>query len=165
MGLSAYTKTIVQDNVDRVVASHHNGQENQLEALTTHGLALQSLMAQNLTFGDEPAGVNAEKPAFVAPYACRLVSMWLVNGAALAANGVNYTKIELVNKGSGGSGTTVLATFDGSAESFVAFDAVIKTLGTTDLVAGDVLSLRKTDTGAGAGVTDLLMVLNYKPVP
>jgi hypothetical protein len=165
MGLSAYTKTIVQDNVDRVVASHHNNQENQLDALTTHGLALQSLMAQNLAFGTVAAGTNSEKPAFVAPFACRLGSMWLVNGALLAANGVNYTKLELVNKGASGTGTTVLATFDGSTESFAAFDAVIKSLGTTDLVAGDVLSLRKTDTGAGMLVTDLLLVVNYKPIP
>lgn len=165
MGLSAYTKTIVTDNVDRVVASHHNNQENQLDALTTHGLALQSLMTQNLAFGTVTAGTNSEKPAFVAPFACRLGSMWLVNGAALPANGVNYTKLELVNKGAGGAGTTVLATFDGSTESFTAFDAAIKSLGTTDLVAGDVLSLRKTDTGAGMLVTDLLLVVNYKPIP
>lgn len=165
MGLSAYSKTIVADNVDRVKAEHHNNQENQLDALTTHGLTLQSLMAQELAFGTVAAGSSVEKPAFVAPAACRLGSMYLVNGANLAANGVNYTKLELVNKGASGGGTTVLATFDGSTESFTAFDTVVKSLGTTDLAAGDVLSLRKTDTGAGALVTDLLLVVNYKPIP
>ena len=165
MGLSAYSKTIVQDNVDRVVAAHHNNQENQLEALTNHNLTLQSLMVQTLGFGTVAAGTNSEKPAFVAPFACRLNSMHLINGAALAANGTNYTKLELVNKGASGGGTTVLATFDGSLESFTAFDAVVKSLGTTDLIAGDVLSLRKTDTGTGMLVTDLFVVVNYKPIP
>lgn len=165
MGLETYEKTTVTDNVTRVVAAHHNDQESQIEALTNHALTMQSLLSQNTSFGTVSAGSGAEKPVFVAPVACRVTSVWLINGAALAANGSNYTTLDLVNKGASGSGTTELASFDGSTESFVAFDAVEKTLGTTDLVAGDVLSLKKTDSGAGALVTDLLIVVNFRPIP
>lgn len=165
MGLETYEKTTVIDNVTRVVAAHHNDQEDQIEALTDHALTMQSLMVQNTSFGTVSAGSGSEKPVFVAPVACRVTAVWLINGAALAANGSNYTTLDLVNKGASGSGTTDLATFDGSTESFTAYDAVEKTLGTTDLVAGDVLTLKKTDTGSGALVTDLLVVVAYRPVP
>jgi hypothetical protein len=165
MGLASYTKTTVQDNVDRVVASHHNNQENQLESLTNHSLAMQSLLSQSALFGTVAAGTASEKPVFVAPYACRVTAMWLVNGANLTANGINYTTLDLVSKGASGAGTTVLTTFSGATESFTAFDAVLKTLGTTDLAAGDVLSLKKTDFGAGMLVTDLLVLVAYKPIP
>lgn len=165
MGLEAYSKTTVVDNVTKVVAAHHNDQEDQLVALTNHALALQSLMVQGVLFGTVAAGVAAEKPVFVAPYACRLGSLHLVNGATLAANGTNYTRLELVNKGASGSGSTVLATFDGSTESFTAFDAIIKSVGTVDLAAGDVLTLKKTDFSAGALVSDLLVEVGFKPVP
>ena len=165
MGLEVYAKTTVQDNVNKVVAAHHNDQEDQLEALTNQALTMESLMVQGAVFGTVSAGTGAERPVFVAPVACRLGSLHLVNGATLAAHGTNYTRLELVNKGASGVGTTVLATFDGSTESFTAFDAVIKTVGAIDLAAGDVLSLKKTDFSAGALVTDLLVQVGFKPVP
>ena len=164
MGLTVYVKTIVQNNVDKVEASHHNNQETQLAALTDNALIIQTLVAQNVVFGSVGAGVGAEQAVLVAPAACRVYGISLVNGANLAANGINYTKLELVNKGSSGSGTTILATFDGSADSFTAFDASVKTFS-VDLESGDVLALKKTDFGAGAAVTDLLCSVSYKPIP
>jgi hypothetical protein len=164
MGLTTYVKTIVQDNTDKVVASHHNNQENQLAVLTDNALATQALIVQNAMFGTVGAGAAAEKAVFVAPTACRVYGMSLVNGASVASNGINYTKLELVNKGATGSGTTVLTTFDGSADSFTTFDASSETFS-ADLSAGDVLTLKKTDFGAGAAVSELLCSVSYKPIP
>jgi hypothetical protein len=160
--ISAYTKTTVADNTNRVLASHHNTQEDQLEALTAHALAAQELIVQNVAFGTVAAGVTAEKAVFVAPGALTLAYFRLVNGADVAASGVNNTKLELINKDIDGSGTTVLATFDGATDSFTAFEAFAKTV-TTALAKETVLSLSKTETGSGAGVTDLMVQVAYKP--
>jgi hypothetical protein len=163
MALTIYTKTIVQDNVDRVVAAHHNSQETQLEAVTNHSLDLASLTVQGITFGTVGASTDIEKAVFVAPDGCTLAAMWLVNGASVSANAVNNTKLELVNKGSDGTGTTVVATFDGATTSFVIFDAFSTPITSTNLAKGDVLTLRKTDAGSGAAVTDLMVQVGYKP--
>ena len=162
MGLSAYTKTTVADNTNRVLAAHHNTQEDQIDALTTHALAAQELIVQNVEFGTLGAGVDGEKAVFVAPGALTLAYLRLVNGADVAASGVNYTTLDLVNKGTDGTGTLAIATFDGTSDSFTSFAAFAKTV-TTALTKGTVLSLRKTDTGSGAGVTDLLVQVAYKP--
>lgn len=162
MSLSSYTKTLVQDLKDKVTAAQHNNQENQLGALTDHALKLELLPAQNVAFGTVAAGTAAEKPVFVAPAAGVLVNLMLVNAANLAANPANNTRLDLINKGSAGDGATILATFNGASDAFTAFDAFVKSLNVT-VAQGDVLSLRKTDTGAGAAVTELLVSVGIKP--
>ncbi|MEM3000587.1 MAG: hypothetical protein QXU32_00845 [Nitrososphaerales archaeon] len=165
MGLGPYTKTIVQDNVTRILATHHNTQENQIEALTDYALAINNMVADSVNFGTVAAGVATERPVFVAPADCRVYGVILVNSDNVPANSVNYTKLELVNKGSTGSGSIVIATFDGSNTSFTAFDAVSLSMTAVDLSANDVLTIRKSDTGTGANVTNLLVKILYRPIP
>ncbi len=125
-----------------------------------------TMFCKSLIVGTVAAGTDAEKPVFVAPNACRLSDLKLVNSAALAIDAVDNTKLELINKGADGTGTTVLATFDSATEAFVAFDAIVKAIsGPVDLVAGDVLSLKKTDTGTGAAGTELFVAVSYSPIP
>lgn len=162
MSLSAYVKTLVQDLKDKVTAAHHNNQENQLGALTDHALKLELLPAQIVAFGTVAAGVAAEKPVFVAPAAGTLINLMLVNAVTLAANPANNTRLDLINKGASGTGVTILATFNGASDAFTAFDAFVKALNVA-VAQGDVLSLRKTDTGAGAAVTELLVSVGIKP--
>ena len=168
-GLQPYSPVIVQDGVTRIVAANHNTQENQLVALTTHALALELLPAQNMLFGTVAAATNAEKAVFAAPAPCQLLNMELVNGANLGNDPVNRTRLDLVNRGSNGIGSAVLATFDGTTDSFVAFKTFLRPAlsgGAPVLLAqGDVLTLRKTDSGAGGAVTDLLVSVSYKPIP
>lgn len=168
-GLQPYTPVIVQDGVDRIVAANHNTQENQLVALTKHALALELLPAQTVQFGTVAAATNAEKSVFVAPSACQLINLQLVNGAILGNDPINYTRLDLVNRGSNGIGAAVIATFDGTSDSFAAFDAFVRAIlsgsTTVTLAQNDVLTLRKTDFGAGGAVTDLLVTVSYKPTP
>ena len=120
---------------------------------------------KEMLYGTVAAGSGADKAVMVATGKCRLSQLTLVNAAALAADGTNNTKLELVNKGSDGTGTTVLATFDSATESFAAFDAVVKPIaGLIILEANDVLALVKTDSGSGAAVTDLLSSVGYEPI-
>lgn len=168
-GLQPYVATTVQDGVTRIVAAQHNNQETQLVALTKHALALELLPAQNVAFGSIAAGVNTEKAVFAAPSACVLVNLELVNGAALGNDPINHTRLDLVNKGSNGTGTAVIATFDGTSDSFLAFKTILRAILSgsqpVTLAQGDVLTLKKTDSGVGGAVTDLLVSVSYKPVP
>lgn len=168
-GLQPYTPVLVQDGVSRIVAANHNTQENQLVALTTHALALQLLPTQTVQFGTVAAGTGAEKAAFVAPAPCQLINLELVNGLTVGNDPINRTRLDLVNRGSNGIGSAVIATFDGTTDSFTAFKTFLRPilLGSSpvNLAQGDVLTLRKTDFGAGAAVTDLLVSVSYKPIP
>jgi hypothetical protein len=164
MSLNPYTPHVVQDNVDRVVAADHNNQETQLVALTNNVLQQANLPTETVQFGTVGAGGLAEKSVFVAPYQCILGNLQLVNSLSVVSNPLNNTRLDLVNKGSGGIGNTVLATFDGAKDAFTAFDAFLKGIVNVTLKAGDVLTLRKTDLGTGAAVTDLLVSVSYSPV-
>ena len=125
-----------------------------------------TMFCKSVIYGSISAGTDTEKPVFVAPNACRLTDLTLINSAALAIDGTDNTKLELINKGFDGTGTTVLATFDNATEAFVAFDAVIKSIsGQVDLAAGDVLTLKKTDTGVGAATDELFVAVSYSPIP
>lgn len=164
MGLTPYTPHTVRDNIDIVTAADHNNQEDQLVALTNNALQQQLLPTQTVQFGTVAAGTLIEKSVFVAPAACVLANLQLVNSLATAANPLNNTRLDLVYKGGNGIGHTVLATFDGSKDAFVAWDAFIRGIAGTTLAMGDVLTLKKTDTGTGGAVTDLLVSVSYAPV-
>lgn len=164
MSLNPYTPHMVRDNIDKVQASDHNNQENQLVSLTNNALQQAKLPAGTVQFGTVAATVAAEKAVFVAPYQCVLGNLQLVNSLSVVSNPLNNTRLDLINKGSQGIGNTVLATFDGAKDAFTAFDAFVKGIANVTLSMGDVLTLKKTDLGTGAAVTDLLVSVSYSPV-
>jgi len=120
-------------------------------------------LSKSYSYGSIAAGSAAEKSVFTAPDKCVVRNLYLTNGAALAIDASNNTKLELINKKADGTGATVLATFDQTTEAFVAFDVVVKSLSDVVLNKEDVLSLKKSETGTGGAVTDLLVEINYKP--
>lgn len=72
---------------------------------------------------------------------------------AVTANGTDYSTLTLVNLGSDGTGTTVLATRSfaaGDADALVA-DA-FSLAGAADPQHGDVLAVRKTPAGSGVAI-------------
>lgn len=164
MSLKPYTPHIVRDNIDIATAADHNNQEDQIVALTNNALQQAKLPMSTVSFGTVAAGTAAEKAVFVAPAACVLVNLQIVNSLTTVSNPLNNTRLDLINRGANGIGNTVLATFDGAKDAFTAFDAFIKGIVNTSLNIGDVLTLKKTDLGTGAAVTDLLVSVSYSPV-
>ena len=132
--------------------------------LTQDNLKIYDLICKAVQFGTVAASTASEKTVFVAPAQCKVSGLSLVNGAVLSIDGTNSTKLELINKGADGTGTTVLATFDQATEAFVAFDEVLKAISDVILSKGAVLSLKKSETGTGGAVTDLFVAVNYKPM-
>jgi len=125
---------------------------------------VESMLVQSAHFGTVAASTDDDKPVFVAPFACTLGSLFLINAANLPLDGTNNTVLTLVNKGADGTGTAVIATFDNETEAFLDFVAVEKVITAVTLVKGDVLSIVKTDAGTGAVVSDLQVAVSYKPV-
>jgi hypothetical protein len=123
-----------------------------------------ALLEQEVVVGTIVSGTGAEIAVIAAPASITITGARLVNAADLPADAVNYTTLELINKGTDGTGNTVLCTFDGSAESMTAFVACAKSCPSTVLPAGTVLTLKKTDSGGGAQVTNLLVLVKYNPM-
>lgn len=89
-----------------------------------------------------------------APFDCKITSVTYTPEAASTGDNTNYRTYTLVNKGSAGSGTTVIATLAlTTGVNLVAFDEKAATLSATasDLLvtAGDVLAWVSTHTASG----------------
>ena len=136
-------------------------------AITTQKLSTTAkTYAVAAEFGTVAAGTDDERAVFVAPVACTLTKAYLVNGAALAADTTNYTTITLRDKGGAGTADNQIASYATDSNAFVAFDST--DMGTLDathkvLAAGDVVTLKKADSGTGAATDTLLVVLHYTP--
>lgn len=83
----------------------------------------------------------------------RVTEVSILPAAAVAANGTNYRTWTLYNRGSDGTGTTVMATMDTSTTGLTDNDERLMTLSATAanlvVAAGDVLELVETVAAAG----------------
>lgn len=91
-----------------------------------------------------------------APFAATVTAAKLVPEANLTANATNYRTWTIVNKGSDGNGTTVVATFAAdtpTTDDMADFDEKSFTLsavtGATTVAEGDVLAVVEAVTGSG----------------
>lgn len=91
-----------------------------------------------------------------APFAGTVTSVVIVPEAAGTANATNFRTFRVINKGQGGAGTTVVASFatdTPTTDDLKAFDEKTITLSATaaDLVvaAGDVLAADETKAAEG----------------
>jgi hypothetical protein len=99
---------------------------------------------------------------FNSPNPAVLSFITLIPQAAVASNGTNFATFNLVNRAAG-AGTSVLATFNTSATSLVAY--VAKTLtpdGTQAAVTpGSVLTLQVTKAASGVVTPPMLAILEW----
>lgn len=92
--------------------------------------------------------------AFVAPFDCRLKAVYFVPFAAVTGANTNTTHLNVINKGSAGSGSTELGALDlTSGNDLTAFDVntVVSSL-TTDLTEDDVIAVQYEKVGTGLDV-------------
>lgn len=141
---------------------------NVVNTLKTNSVTIATTYMAIGKFGSVAAGTDDERPVFVAPYNCELTSVQLVNASAIATDDTNYTTISLVNKGSDGTANNTIASINngGSGTAFSAFDAVsIGSLNATHklLSTGDVVTLKKVDSGSGTATDEMIVMISYKP--
>lgn len=111
---------------------------------------------------------------FIAPCACVLKRVAIINGTAKAKDKDNNLTATVKNLGSAGTGTTTVATqsTDSDVTGSVAISADIPwelklstTLANLELADGDVLQLQFTEGAAGAGDLDAEAAVIVEWVP
>lgn len=120
--------------------------------------------------GAMDASASPERRIFVAPCACRVVGIDLVDSTAKAAHADNKGTYAVKNKGAAGDGTTVVATRTTvTGNSIVANVAFPLTLSTTksvlNLAAGTVLTVTATEAGTATSgdLVDAIFAVRYVP--
>lgn len=106
-------------------------------------------------------------PLWVAPCKCELISIKLLNGAAIAAHTENYGTLTITNELTDASGTTALTS---DTTKTVAVTALVeRTLTLTSTAAnrivarGEVLSATWTEAGTGADLTNASIIIEWAP--
>lgn len=116
--------------------------------------------------GSISAGTDDERPIFVAPCGCQLKKAYIVNASDISADGTDFTAVELQDKGSDGSGTDTIVSFDTDSNndnvSLTGFDAHdFGSLSNNSLAKGDVVTIKKTDSGSGKAFDEAFVELVY----
>lgn len=108
--------------------------------------------------GQATAATADEWSGFVCPYDAEVVAVKWIPAAAVTANGANYAVLSLRNRGTDGTGNTLIASRSYAATNSVAFDSEDVTLTATeadrDVDANDVLTFEKVNTGTGVAIPD-----------
>lgn len=109
------------------------------------------------------ADATEEQIIFVAPEDCRLKEVAIIPNAAVTGNTTNTKHLNVLNKGSGGAGTTELGNLDLATGTNLADSdrQVIVTSLTTDLTKGDVIALEIEDQGSGVAIPESLIEVRY----
>jgi hypothetical protein len=118
--------------------------------------------------GTIAAATSDEVPIFVAPFDCVIEKVYITNAAALAAHATDYTTLDIQSKGSAGSGTDSLASFDtatgGDNISLVAFVPYsFGDLSNTEITKAEAVTLKKTDAGGGVATDEARITIVYVP--
>lgn len=106
------------------------------------------------------AGTTQNTDVLKVPFPGTILAASLTTPTAIVANAGNYRTFSLVNKGSDGTGTTVIATLDTSTTGFSAGDERAMTLSGTaanlEVAQDDILAIQETVTGTGVAHTGFL---------
>ncbi len=110
-------------------------------------------------------GSVTELPVFSAPFRCRIKKLSILPSSAITGAATNNFGVRYKNKGSGGTGTSVIATktfssgINGSANDDVSLGAI------TDAYAllnqNDVVTFEKFENGSGLAMPALTAIIEY----
>lgn len=118
--------------------------------------------------GSINAGTDDERPVFVAPFKTTIRKIRFVSSSDVSADGTDYTTVDIQDKGSDGSGTDSVASFNTNSNdgdvSLTGFDPYEISV-TYTLDKGNALSLKKSDSGAGQAFDEVLVEIVYEASP
>jgi hypothetical protein len=104
-------------------------------------------------------------PIFVAPFACKLMSVTVTPAAAATGDNTNRTNINLQNGGTAGTGTTELGNLDYATGTDAAVgvpQTVYSSTTGTALAAGSVLKAVYEKVGNGVALGANLVTITYR---
>lgn len=124
------------------------------------------IYSASISIAEIGVGVSDELPLWAAPDACTLQKVSIIPGSTITGVDTDYFTLGIIDKGSSGTGTDSIVSmvFD-SGENAAAF--ATKNLGVLDvthkvLAQGDVISFKKSESGSGMAMPDLVCVIEYK---
>jgi hypothetical protein len=133
-------------------------QVSELAGNHTKSMTLTSAMAA--------AGTDDEFAAFTAPFDLTITAVKWTPGAAVTANGTNFSIISVRNRKADASGTALPATRSYAATNSVAFVPESMTLDATaanlNASAGDVITVQRLHTASGVVIPAGVLDISYK---
>lgn len=133
-------------------------QINELSGNHTVRIQLQTAMAA--------AGTDDEFVVATMPSNATITAAKWVPGAAVTANGTNFSILSVRNRGAAGAGTALPATRSYAATNSVALVAESMTLDATaanlNVTAGDVLTVQRLHTASGVVIPAGVVEISYK---
>lgn len=94
----------------------------------------------------------------------KILNVYVITQTAITGAATNYMNLNIIDKGTGGSGTNELGNLDfASGTNTTAFDAkTFGTLSNNELAAGSVLSVQREKVGTGLALPECAFVVEYK---
>lgn len=122
----------------------------------------------SVRIGTIAAGTDDERAVFVAPHDVIIEKIYFTVGTTIAAGATNFTTISFQNKGSAGTGSDELATFNTNTgettlTAFVPHNA--GSLSNNVISKGEAVSFVKADDGSGDAVDEGIVTIVYRAVP
>ena len=118
-----------------------------------------------VTLGSLLGSDQTELPVFSARTKTRILGIDLLNAANISAHTSNYGVATVYRKGTGGTGTTVVAQRNSTADSVTGYVPWPVTLSTTianrELNANEVLTLKWTENGLGQDLSNAKVAVHY----
>lgn len=124
--------------------------------------------AVSVRIGTIAAGTDDERTVFVAPHDVIIEKIYFTVGTTIAAGATNFTTISFQNKGTAGTGTDELATFntDTGETTLTAFvPHNVGTISNKSVTKGESISFKKVDAGSGDAVDEGLVTIVYRAKP
>jgi hypothetical protein len=117
------------------------------------------------------ATTTESHPLFVAPQKCRVTLVDIIPQAAVTGDNSNTKKLNIINKGSAGSGSTEVGNLDlTTGVNLVAHDLKNIPLNATyidpigvEMAAGDVLAVEYEKVGNGVLIPDCDALITWEP--
>lgn len=122
----------------------------------------------SVRIGTIAAGTDDERTVFVAPHDVIIEKIYFTVGTTIAAGATNYTTISFQNKGSAGTGSDELATFDTNTGNITLTAFVphnVGTLSNKSVSKGESISFVKVDAASGDAVDEAIVTVVYKAKP
>ena len=121
-----------------------------------------------IRIGTIAAGTDDERTVFVAPHDVIIEKIYFTVGTTIAAGATNFTTISFENKGTAGSGSDELATFNTNTgettlTAYVPHNA--GSLSNNVIEKGEAVSFLKTDAASGDAVDEGVVTIVYRAVP
>lgn len=161
-----YGFAIVADTTDILVRNNKSDGNLTADALITTGADIIGEYAAYY-IGTIAAGVDDEIPLFTAFNDTCIISASIVNASDIVQDNTNYDNFALIDRGSDGSTSNVIASVNTTIVSgYPLYDFDDRALGNLSnthkyLSAGDVVSFSKVHQGTGAGTDEMIVNVNY----